>query len=670
MLPLLVGAQPATIQSSTPNTTASLLAKVEVAMLPGFSTTQEGFQAAIVTTPAEVGQWSVPMSWILPSWQGLIAIHTHVLPNGRVLTWQGHNDNVWGTQPGHPHRGSDAYLWDPKRWNNDYGLAGQFVLEAEGIIHYEESNAFCTGHSFLADGRLLVAGGHSHNVGQGTTLPYILGLPHVTTYSVATNDFAIPQNMGRNRWYPTSTTLSTGEVLITSGETEPDVINDLPPVFFPEVWSNGTIRQLTTANRFQQPLYPMMFATSGGNAFYAGPGKNPQFLKDIATTGRWESPSTLLTVERNFGSAVMYVPNKILLVGGEDNANILSSTQIIDISNGTPQFITGATMAYPRHHVNATLLPDGTVLVTGGGQVAGAHDPGQAVLPAEIWTPPGAPLPGGGIAPAGGAFRTVAAMAVPRQYHSTAVLLPDGRVLSAGGEEFIHENNFVAGVDNNPNAEMYSPGYLFRGVRPTISVAPSILQYAQQFTVRTSNVTAAPVTRATMIRLSSVTHSFNMNQRFNEVPITPIAGSPGGFTLTSPPSADVCPPGHYLLFLLTPDGVPSEAKIVQIRSAGCNSSTSLSISYPGSTCSVRGTVTATGTNTGTDFRWKINNLPAPEFNNLPTASVVLDRCNPSATYEVSVTALCSGAQITNMGSLWHSFTVNGCQCVLPQRPGR
>lgn len=199
--------------------------------------------------------------------------------------------------------------------------------------------------------------------------------------------------MERVRWYPTNTTLSTGEVLVTAGETEPSVLSAPTPEFIPEVWTNGAWRRLTTANAVYQPLYPMMFALPGGEAFHAGPDNNTRFLTNIAGTGTWGRPGQPVAYGspsgwRYAGSAVMYAPNKILLVGGEGGGEIKNSTQLIDVSGPTPQFTDGAPMQYRRYHVNATILPDGTVLVTGGGQVIGAHDPGMGILPAEIWTPP------------------------------------------------------------------------------------------------------------------------------------------------------------------------------------------------------------------------------------------------------------------------------------------
>lgn len=215
---------------------------------------------------------------------------------------------------------------------------------------------------------------------------------------------------------------------------------------------------------------------------------------------------------------------------------------------------------------------------------------------------------------------------------------------------------------------MYSPSYLFRGTRPVISVAPSIVQYGNVVNVRTSNPAAAPVTRATMIRLSSVTHSFNMNQRFNELPIAAVTGSPGHYNLTTPPSSGVCPPGHYLLFLLTADGVPSEGKVVQILPSACVDPLTFSLTYSGSNCGKVASATVNQhPSVSSDYRWEIDGVAAPQFDNQPTATASLDRCNPSAYFQVTATSLCSGTRVNFNSTASYSFP-NGCICGPLPRP--
>jgi hypothetical protein len=149
--------------------------------------------------------------------------------------------------------------------------------------------------------------------------------------------------------------------------------------------------------------------------------------------------------------------------------------------------------------------------------------------------------------PVGGAWRSLAAAAVARGYHSTAALLPDGRVLSAGG-------------DGEPNAEIYKPPYLFKGPRPAITYAPPTVGYGDTFTVGATSPFG--IVQVTWVRLSSVTHAFNHNQRFNRLDFT--AGGTGELLVRAPAWPAHAPPGHYMLFVLNGAGVPSLARIVKL----------------------------------------------------------------------------------------------------------
>jgi hypothetical protein len=147
-------------------------------------------------------------------------------------------------------------------------------------------------------------------------------------------------------------------------------------------------------------------------------------------------------------------------------------------------------------------------------------------------------------------------MVSPRLYHSTALLLPDARVLVAGGGRF----NGVNEPTDQLNSEIYSPPYLFKGARPVISSAPATIQYATSFSITTPD--ASQITSAALIRLGAVTHAFDQNQRY--VPLT-LQQATGGLTLQSPSSANLAPPGYYMLFIVNSNGVPSIASIVKVQ---------------------------------------------------------------------------------------------------------
>ena len=277
----------------------------------------------------------------------------------------------------------------------------------------------------------------------------------------------------------------------------------------------------------------MMFLAPNGKAFNVAPSQITRYL-DTAGTGAWSGVANRNFGYRDYGSAVMYADGKILVLGGGDPPT--NTAEVIDLNQQSPTWRSVAPMSIARRQVNATLLPDGTVLVTGGTSGPGFNDTTNPVYPAELWDP------------ATESFRPLASATVPRLYHSAAVLLPDGRVLSTGG-------------DGYPTPEVFSPPYLFKGARPTMSAVPSTIGYGQPFSVQTPD--AANITKVTLIRITAVTHSFNENQRLSVLSFTPGSGT---LNIVAPTTANVAP-GHYLLFIVNGNGVPSVGSIVQLRAA-------------------------------------------------------------------------------------------------------
>ena len=201
-------------------------------------------------------------------------------------------------------------------------------------------------------------------------------------------------------------------------------------------------------------------------------------------------------------------------------------------------------MNFARTYHTMVLLPDGNVLVTNGGQTTNAIGVNTAVHQAEMWSP------------ATQEFSRLASMVAPRLYHSTALLLPDGRVLVAGGGRF----NPINEPTDQLSSEIYSPPYLFNGARPVISSVPGTIQIAATFTVITPD--ALQISSVALIRLGAVTHAFDQNQRY--VPLT-FQQAPGGLTVHSPSSANLAPRGHYMLFIVNSNGVPSVASIIKVQ---------------------------------------------------------------------------------------------------------
>ena len=246
----------------------------------------------------------------------------------------------------------------------------------------------------------------------------------------------------------------------------------------------------------------------------------------------------------------MYLPGKILKTGKAWNpdypvANATAEAWVIDMNQVSPSWRQVQSMAFPRTQHQLTVLPDGSVLATGGGRNSDVNDTANAVLAAELWDP------------LTETWRTLSSGAVPRLYHSSATLLPDGRVEVSGGG---HPPGF--GVAEF-RTEIFSPPYMFKGARPTISSAPSQANYGQNFFVATPD--GSSIAKVALIPQPTPTHAFNSNSGY--VPLT-FSQTAGGLTVTAPSNGNIAPPGMYMMFVINANGVPSVASWVHVSAAG------------------------------------------------------------------------------------------------------
>lgn len=447
-------------------------------------------------TPAQDGQWSALFN--LP----LIAIHANLLPTGRVL--------LFSAEHGVP--GIHAWVLDPQ------------TLALTNVPPPAGWNLDCAGHSFLPDGRLLVAGG---------TLQFnpLLGSKRAAIFDPYAVQWVPVPDMADGRWYPTNVTLPDGRIVTMSGVdgTTGGLNSDI------ERWDpNGDSNWELIGQRLM-PDYPNLHVMPSGLVFRSGPDSqtetyNPATLAwtAVATTNapaRYEAPSVLLPPTLN----------RVMLMGGyvEANGTPTNSVETIDFTAATPAWTTGPRMQSRRIQHNAVLLPDGKVFVVGGRRNS-TGGVGDSVMVPEVFDP------------ATSIWDPVAPHQVARMYHSTALLLPDGRVLAAGG-------------DYHPSGEIYSPPYLFAGARPIISAAPAAIAYGDTFPVSFSGG-SAPFT-ISLIAPSAVTHSNNMSQRY--VRLTQVAAA-GTVDVPTPASANLAPPGFYMLFVTDATGVPSVSRMVRV----------------------------------------------------------------------------------------------------------
>jgi hypothetical protein len=471
--------------------------------------------------PSVIGQVSPLMNWYSN------ATHAVLLPNGKVLWWPSF---LSGDKP---------RIWDP-------------VSNTNTLVTPAGYNIFCSSFSVLGNGQVLFAGGDA--------VVTLIGLPNASIYDPVGGNWTLLPNMNAGRFYPTNTVLPNGDVVVISGEISPQLGGDT----LPQVWqvSSGTWRDLTTA-QLLLPNYPKMFLAPNGTIFNAGPSQLSRYLNTDGT-GSWTiGPNSQYGI-RDYGPAVMYDNGKIMMAGG--GIPPTATAEVINLNDPVPTWRYTGSMANARRQANATLLPDGTVLVTGGSSGPTFDDYTHPVLPTELWNP------------TTGTWSTMASLNTYRGYHSVALLLPDGRVLSAGGQ------CGIADGCNVDTAEIFSPPYLFAGARPTIASAPASIMGGRTFFVGTPD--AANITQVTWIRLGAVTHTFNQEQRIS---FLNFSQTTGGLNVTAPPSANLAPPGYYMLFLLNGSGVPSVASIIQVDNSGLAtngpavsvSQTSLSFTGPG-----------------------------------------------------------------------------------------
>ena len=443
--------------------------------------------------PAVVGQFSPLMTWPFNP------THAVLLPSGNVLWWASFGN------------GDKPQIWNPTTNTNT-------AVTPAGY------NIFCGGHILMGNGQVFVTGGDS------TTST---GVANASLYDPVSGNWTFLPDMNAGRWYPTNTVLANGDVVVTGGEISPQLGVDA----LPQVWqvASGTWRNLTTA-QLNLPLYPELFLAPNGTLFLAGPSPTSEYLNTDGT-GSWTVGPTSEYGNRGYGPSVMYNSGQVMIVGG--GAGPTATAEIINLNSPNPTWSYTGSMANVRRQANATVLPDGTVLVTGGTSGVTFDDQTNPVFPAELWNP------------ATGTWSTMASLSTYRGYHSVALLLPNGQVLSAGGQ--------CTAAGCNPNsAEIFSPPYLFAGPAPTITSAPTNISGGQTFFVGTPN--AANITQVSWIRLGAVTHTFNQEQRLS---FLTFSQTTGGLNVTAPPSANLAPPGFYMLFLLM-GGVPSVAAIIQV----------------------------------------------------------------------------------------------------------
>jgi hypothetical protein len=502
------------------------------------------------TRPAEqVGRWEVA-----PYTSGVIGVHAALLHTNQVLFWSFRPPDDPNADPNPPLYAVSTVL--------DLATGSLLHPSYEGPLP-DLDNIFCGGHAFLPDGRLIVVGGDREGYVRPTP---VKAIHEFVPGGPGGGHWHYLGDMRQGRWYPTAATLPDGRVLIAGGHSRNDIAPREANNIF-EVYDRGVGLTPQTGAlevlHLEAALYPFVVVLPDRTALVHG-NTTSQFL-DLATMtplpGTLEAADRPDRASRTYGveGACVLLPMRpstqppyratvMMIGGGGPGAGLAepatASAELLDTAAAPKRWRLTTSMAHRRVMPDAVLLPDGTVFVCNGSDQGQSDNSAAPVFEAEIYHPDTE------------TWDRAATATVPRLYHATALLLPDGRVMTAGTDGSWNQPPYNVG---ELRIELYSPPYLFRGRRPTLAGAPDGVQYGQNFTIDTLD--APIVDEVVLVRCGSVTHSSNFNQRLVELIVT--ARTDHTVTATAPPDGYVAAPGIYLLFVLAA-GVPSVGRFIQV----------------------------------------------------------------------------------------------------------
>ncbi|MET9619615.1 discoidin domain-containing protein [Streptomyces sp. NPDC006464] len=485
------------------------------------------------TSASEIGLSGPATAGVHGSWGRitgfpLVPVATAVLPGDKLLAWS-------------------AYATDRFGGSNGYTQTAILDLKTNRVtqrrIDHTGHDMFCPGIAMLADGRVLVTGGSNAE--------------KASIYDPVLDDWITTTDMNIPRGYQSMTLLSTGEAFVLGGSWSGGAGDKAGEVWSPET---RTWRRLTgvpassaqtadPAGPYRSDNHMWLHATSGGKVLQLGPSKQMNW---ITTTGAGSITSAGTRADSGdamTGNAVAYDIGKLLTLGGSPAYEKTPATRrayTVDLSGDQVRAARTGDMAHARAFSNSVVLPDGKVAVFGGQGYPVPFSDATSVLAPELWDP------------ATGSFTPLATMAVPRNYHSVANLLPDGRIFSGGGG--------LCGdcATNHADGAVFTPPYLLNSdgspkPRPVIAGGvPSRAAPGTSLTVDTEGSVASFV----LMRAAAATHSTDNDQR--RVPLVSTAAGSGKHTVRIPSDTGVVLPGNYLLFALDAQGVPSIAKFLTI----------------------------------------------------------------------------------------------------------
>ncbi len=507
--------------------------------------------------PSLIGEWE-PIRYRFTH----LPIHVLLLKTGKILAFGGSGNDEFSLDEPHP-----AQLWDP--------VTGETKILSQKL----GGDLFCAGQVNLADGRALVAGGTYKYDGSlfGNPAPPFSGLEQSYLFDPDTERWTRVEDMANGRWYPTLVALGDGRIVAVAGLTK-----TFPWVFLREIeiYSVGEgWKKLEGADRWL-PLYPRLHLLPNGDIFYSGSYNThltfpfslwafPTSALDL-NTATWKSYGLPRKSEREEGVSVLlplqppdYKPRVLLAGGGTTQGKqATAAAEIIDLSVESPSWQQIEPMNFARYYAYAVILPDQNIFVSGGrlgtaemnmsagGMPATA---GQGQVPMDLTHDPLAILDTELFDHRTGNWRVAAKMTIDRLYHSNAILLPDGRVMTCGSNPARRVNEL--------RIEIYRPPYLYKGSRPVITKSPSIIRYGSSFEMETSST--GKIERVVLIRPGATTHCVNTEQRY--VGLEFQATNSSTINASVPVNRNLAPTGYYMVFVLNQDGVPSVGKFVLLN---------------------------------------------------------------------------------------------------------
>ncbi|KAG7143596.1 Galactose oxidase like protein [Verticillium longisporum] len=489
---------------------------------------------------AKVGQWSDVIK--LP----LIPVAAYIVPAypepARMLFFSSWGKDAFGGASG-------------KTQFGDYEFATGAVSDRE--VANTHHDMFCPGISQLEDGRVMVQGGSDAEA--------------VSIYDPATNEFTRGPDMKVARGYQTSAIMSNGHVFTIGGAYAGSREAKNGEVFNPDnqEWTylpGADVKPMMTTDHegvWREDNHAWLFGWKNESIFQAGPSLDQHWYGSEGE-GSVVKAGTRDDDDAMCGVWAMYdaVAGKILSAGGAPEYTDSDATARAHITTIGEVFAPSVVervpdMASPRGFANAVVLPDGTVLVTGGQRRAVVFTNTDAVLTAELFNPTTK------------TWTQLAAAAVPRNYHSVSILLPDATVFTGGGGLCYVSTigGSTAGCNkaaDHADGEIFSPPYLFNddgsaAPRPAIS---GLAQEAVSAGTTLSFDVEGNVASFSLIRTGTVTHSVNSDQR--RIPLKRFRAQNGKYTVTLPTDRGVLLPGYYYLFAISAKGVPSVAKSVHV----------------------------------------------------------------------------------------------------------